>query len=465
MACAWSAQRGSSRCQTESVEGESEIRYAKSDGLHIAYQVMGQGPIDVLLMTGEFISIDAWDEWPDHERAMRRLASFSRLIRFDKRGIGLSDPISADAPPTLEQWMRDALAVLDAAGCGCAVVMGCSDAATVAVLLAGAHPERVISLALVNGYARFGAASDYPEGASADDIASLIDDTVEPGGEGGFDVATMAPSVAGDVEFQRWWGRVGQRCASPATARALLGVYLTADVREVLPQLRVPTLVLHREDDRAVPVALGGYLAAHIPNARWMQLPGADDVFWLGDTDGLLDEIEEFITGVRAAPTTNRVLSSVLFTDIVASTEVVAEVGDKRWSELLDRHNAAIRRQLNRFRGTEVNTTGDGFVATFDGPASAVTCACAIRDATRQLGLEVRSGVHTGEIELCGDDISGIGVHIAARVAAAAEPSTVWVSRIVTDLVTGSGLQFVHCGTQHLKGLPGAWDLYAVADD
>jgi len=426
---------------------------------------MGQGPIDLLLMTGEFISVDAWDEWPDHERAMRRLACFSRLIRFDKRGVGLSDPISADAPPTLEQWMRDALAVLDAAGSARAVVVGCSDAATVAVLLASVHPERVTSLVLVNGYSRFAAAPDYPEGVSSDFIASMIADTVAPEGDGGFDVATMAPSVAGDAEFERWWGRVGKRGASPATAQALLGVYLTADVREVLPQMRVPTLVLHREHDRAVPIALGRYLAAHIPNARWKQLPGGDDVFWLGDTDGLLDEIEEFITGVRSAPTTNRVLSSVLFTDIVASTELVSELGDKRWSELLDRHTAATRRQLDRFRGTEVNTTGDGFVATFDGPARAVTCACAIRDVTRQLGLEVRTGVHTGEIEVSGDDIAGIGVHIAARVAAAAEPSSVWVSRIVTDLVTGSGLQFVHRGAHRLKGLPGSWDLYAVADD
>jgi hypothetical protein len=244
-----------------------------------------------------------------------------------------------------------------------------------------------------------------------DDIASMIDDTVEPSGDGGFDIATMAPSVADDVEFQRWWGCVGQRGASPATARALLAVYLAADVRELLPQLRAPTLVLHRENDRAVPVALGRYLAANIANARWAQLPGGDDVYWLGDTERLLDELEEFITGARAAPTTNRVLSSVLFTDIVASSERVTEIGDKRWSELLERYNAAVRRQLDRFRGTEVNTTGDGFVATFDGPARAVSCACAIRDVTRQLGIEVRTGVHTGEIEVCGADIAGIGVH------------------------------------------------------
>jgi class 3 adenylate cyclase len=457
--------RSGIRRGAELVGENCETRYARSDGLHIAYQVLGEGPVDLLLMSGEFISVDAWDEWPDHERAVRRLAGFSRLIRFDKRGVGLSDPISADAPPTLEQWMRDALAVLDAAGSVQAVVMGCSDAAMVAVLLAGTHPERVTSLALVNGYARFAYAPDYPEGVSLDAVACLIEDTVEPGGEGGFDLATMAPSVAGDVEFHRWWARVGQRGASPATAQALLGVYLTADVREVLPQLHLPTLVLHREDDRAVPVAAGRYLAAHIHDARWVQLPGGDDVFWLGDSDGLLDEIEEFVTGLPAAPTTNRVLSTVLFTDIVGSTELVSEVGDKRWSELLDRHNAATRRQLNRFGGTEVNTTGDGFVATFDGPARAVTCACAIRDVGRQSGLEVRSGVHTGEIEVFGDDIAGIGVHIAARIAAAAEPSSVWVSRIVTDLVTGSGLRFTDRGAHALKGVPGSWDLYALADD
>ena len=277
---------------------------------------------------------------------------------------------------------------------------------------------------------------------------------------------TAAPSAAHDPQFRQWWEQTGRRGASPATARALLRVALDSDVRATLPVIQVRTLVVHLQDDPVIRVAVGRYVADHVPGAKWVKIPGADDYWWASDSAPLvLDEIEEFVTGARSTPLTNRVLSTILFTDIVASTEQVSAFGDQRWRDILDRFDAAVRRQLDRFRGVEVNTTGDGFVATFDGPARAVACACAIRDGARQLGLEVRTGLHTGEIEQRGDDISGIGVHIAARVAALAEPSSVWVSRTVTDLVVGSGIHFEALGDHELKGVPGTWTLYAVADE
>ena len=276
----------------------------------------------------------------------------------------------------------------------------------------------------------------------------------------------VAPSVANDAEFRQWWELAGRRGASPGTARALLRVAMESDVRAVLPAIQIPTLVVHLRDDPITPIRAGRYIADHVPGAHWVEVPGADDYWWASDSAGVvLDEVEEFVTGVLGTPPQNRVLSTILFTDIVSSTVRAIELGDHRWRDMLDSHDKAVRRQLARFRGTEVNTTGDGFLATFEGPARAVECACAIRDVARQLGVEVRSGVHTGEIELRGDDIAGVAVHIAARVAALAQPSTVWVSRTVTDLVAGSGIRFSDRGNHDLKGVPGTWALYAVADE
>jgi class 3 adenylate cyclase len=297
-------------------------------------------------------------------------------------------------------------------------------------------------------------------------LAQFVESTVAPSADANSDfLLEVAPSVANDAGFRQWWEEAGRRGASPGTARALLRVAMESDVRAVLPAIRIPTLVVHLRDDPLIPINAGRYIADHIGEAHWVEVPGADDYWWASDSAGVvLDEVEEFVTGVLATPPENRVLSTVLFTDIVSSTVRAIELGDHRWRDMLDGHDKAVRRQLARFRGKEVNTTGDGFLATFDGPARAVECACAIRDAARQLGVEVRSGVHTGEIELRGDDVAGVAVHIAARVAALAEPSTVWVSRTVTDLVTGSGIGFSDRGNHDLKGVPGTWALFAVAN-
>ncbi len=445
-----------------------EVRYAQGSGSYIAYEVIGGGPRDILVVMDGFVSIDTMDDEPRLARCMGRLNSLGRLIRFDRRGIGLSDPVSPSTPPTLEQWVDDAVAVLDAVGSERAVVVAAAEASPVGLLMAAMHPERVESLVVVNAYARVLWDVDYPEGLPAavaeQDLAATTDAApVDPKDDFVF---VVAPSAAHDPMFRQWWEETGRRGASPATARALLRVPMESDVRAVLPVIRVATLVAHLRDDPLLPMRVGRYVADHVPQARWVEVPGADDYWWAADSAAIvLDEIEEFVTGVRAAPLANRVLSTILFIDIVSSTVQVSALGDARWRELLDRFDSAVRRQLVRFRGVEVNTTGDGFVATFDGPARAVGCACAIRDTAQQLGFEVRSGVHTGEIEQRGDDISGIGVHIAARVAALAQPSTVWVSRTVTDLVVGSGIRFSDLGDHGLKGVPGTWTLYATADD
>jgi class 3 adenylate cyclase/pimeloyl-ACP methyl ester carboxylesterase len=445
-----------------------EVRYAQGSGAFIAYEASGDGPRDVLVVMDGFISIDTMSDEPRLARAMERLRSFGRLIRFDRRGIGLSDPVSPSTPPTREQWVEDAVAVLDAVGSERAVVVASVETSPVALLLAATRPERVESLVLVNSYARAVWDRDYPAGLPATVLGQNVEKTTEvaPTSPDNDFVFVAAPSAAHDPLFRQWWEQTGRRGASPATARALLRVAMESDVRAVLPVIGVATLVVHLRDEPLIPPALGRYVADHVPHARWVVVPGADDYWWASDSAPLvLDEIEEFVTGARAAPLTNRMLSTVLFTDIVSSTAQVSAFGDERWREMLDRFDSAVRRQLTRFRGVEVNTTGDGFVATFDGPARAVGCACAIRDTAHQLGLEVRSGLHTGEIEQRGDDISGIGVHIAARVAGLAPPSTVYVSRTVTDLVVGSGIRFDNLGEHELKGVPGTWTLYSVADN
>jgi class 3 adenylate cyclase len=442
----------------------AEVRYANSGDAYIAYQEIGTGPRDLLVVMEGFIPVDTMDDEPRLARSMTRLGSFARLLRFDRRGIGLSDPVAPTEPPTLEQWVRDGLAVLDAAGSEQAVVLASSEAGPVGLLLAATHPERVTALVMVNGFARAVEAPDYPYGVTQEFVDQVLDATEPAASDSTIDfVAEFAPSAAHDAEFREWWERTGRRGASPATARALLRVAFESDVRPVLDAISVPTLIVQFADHMAA--GAGRDLADRIPGARFVEVPGADDYWWAAESAGVvLDATEEFLTGVRGGGTPDRVLSTVLFTDIVASTKLASELGDQRWRDLLDRHDAATRRQLTRFRGREIKATGDGFLATFDGPARAVECAGAIIDAARQLGIEVRGGVHTGEIELRGEDVGGIAVHIASRVNALARPATVWVSRTVTDLVVGSGLDFTDRGEHELKGVPGTWRLFEVAD-
>jgi class 3 adenylate cyclase len=443
-----------------------EIRYAKRGALHIAYEVRGEGPIDVLgLGNGTTVWMDHDDE-PHLRRFDERLASFSRLIRFDPSGLGLSDPVGS-APPTVETWMRDAVAVLDGAGSSRAVLFGVGDGGLVAMLLAATYPERVSALVLLHCWARLVRGDDYKCGIPRAVVDRFVDATVNPEYEGDAvdDVTLMAPTVGADVTFRLWWKLAGQRGASPATARAINDLIVASDVRSVLPTIAAPTLVLHRTDNAFIRPGHGRYLADHLADAKLVELLGRDHLAFVGETDDILGEIEEFITGSRASVAADRVLATIVFTDIVDSTKRLAESGDRRWRDLLENHYDMVGRQLHRFGGQQINTTGDGMVATFDGPARGVHCGLAICDGARQLGMAVRVGVHTGEIERRGDDIAGIAVHIAARVQSKALPGEVWVSRTVKDLVAGSGLVFGDRGEHELKGVPGAWQLLAVLPD
>ena len=442
------------------------VRYAKNGDVHLAYFVQGTARPDLLVFSSSVLPIDSVSEEPSLARFDERLASFSRLIRFDVRGVGMSDSVSPSNPPTVEQWMHDGVAVLDAVGSEGAALFAPRDASLQAIMLAATFPDRVSSLIIVNGTARMMQADDYPFGFPERLMERFLEVNMEPDAvDQGLDfLAAAAPSVADDDAFRAWWNRAGNRGAGPATARAIQAVYFQADVRSLLPLVQVPTLVLHRRDDSITRVAHGRYLADHIPDAKYVELPGADNLYWVGDTDGMLDEIEEFLTGARRGPTADRLLTTVLFTDIVGSTERAGEVGDRRWRDLLDQHDVAVRRQLERFRGHEVKMTGDGVLATFDGPARAVTCAGAIRDVTARLGMEIRVGIHTGEVEVRGQDIGGMAVHIASRIESLAEPNQVLVSRTVVDLIVGSGIETADRGDHVLKGVPGSWRLYAVVE-
>lgn len=445
------------------VETVPETRYARSGDASIAFQVMGTGPQDLLLVLANHISIDSMDDEPSLARFHRRLASFCRIIRFDRRGVGLSDPVLPSDPPTVEQLVEDAVAVLDAAGSGAATCFSdgpCGEA----IVMGATHPARIDRLVLVNASARVIRAPDYPFGIPERLVTSFLETVTRPDAleQGVDDLAVLNPGVAGDPAFRSWWVRAGRRGASPSVAQAILRVRWNTDVRPLLPLVRVPTLVLHRRDYLTLRPEHGRYLAEHIPGALYRELPGADNLYWVGDTDLMLEEIEEFLTGARHAPEPDRVLATVLFTDIVASTAQASALGDRAWRDRLDRHDAMVRRQLERFGGREIKTIGDGFLATFDGPARAIQCACAIRDGAVQLGIEVRAGLHTGEVELLGDDVGGMTVNIGARVAALAGPGEVLVSRTVADLVVGSGLGFSERGQHELKGVPGVWTLLAV---
>ncbi|HJQ42503.1 MAG TPA: adenylate/guanylate cyclase domain-containing protein [Jatrophihabitantaceae bacterium] len=436
-----------------------QTHYVDSGGVNIAYQVVGDGPIDLVFVPGFISHLDLqWTE-PRVARFFTKLASFSRLILFDKRGTGLSDPVAA--PPALEDRMEDVHAVMDAAGSERAALMGLSEGGPMSILYAATYPDRVTALILCGTYAT--SSLDPAVNPAAETWAELLPQvlaTLDHWGEGRT-LSLFAPRV--DTARDRIARGLFERsAASPRMARMLLDANLAqTDVSALLPTIQVPTLVLHRESE-LVPLASGKHLADNIPGAKLVVLPGADHIPFYGDGDGYAEEIEEFLTGVRSTRVSDRVLTSVLFTDIVGSTERATGMGDAAWRELLGKHDEVVRREISEHRGRLVKTTGDGILATFDGPARGIRCATSISDALRDLGVEIRAGLHTGECELMGDDIGGVAVHIAARIAALGGPGEVLVSGVVTDLVAGSGITFSDRGTHELKGVPGRWHLHAV---
>ncbi len=425
-------------------------RYAKSGEVHIAYQVFGNGAIDLVFVPGFISHLENYWDHPDLARWLLRLGSFARVIMFDKRGTGLSDPVP-DAP-SLELRMDDVRAVMDAAGSKSAAVLGVSEGGALAALFAATYPQRCQRLVLFGAYARF---------PNADEALGSFSKYVDRAWGSGFSLSAWAPSRKNDATMQQWWGRFERLGGSPATAVAVMRMAAETDVSDIISSIRVPTLVIHCNDDSLIPADCGRFIAKNIPGAQWIELPGQDHLFFIHEQ--VVECIEEFLTGSVSVAESHRVLATVLFTDIVGSTARAEQIGDQRWHDLLDAYHATVRRELARYRGTEVKSLGDGFLAIFDGPARAIRCACAITEAVRALGVEVRCGLHTGEIEMGDKDVQGIAVHIAARICAAAAAGEILVSRTVKDLVTGSGLRFEERGRHSLKGLQGQMKLYAAS--
>jgi pimeloyl-ACP methyl ester carboxylesterase len=443
---------------------QPETRYARSGDLNIAYQVTGDAARDLVYVPGWVSNIELMWEEPAMARFLGRLASFSRLILFDKRGTGLSDRVSNDQLPTLEERMDDVRAVLEAVGSERAALFGHSEGGNMCVLFAATYPERTTALITLGCFAkRRDPDDDYPWAPTTENRETEAAEVeLNWGHLRPEDVEYYAPSRVGDEQFVRHLEQYLRRAASPGAAAALVRTNSYIDTREILPTIRVPTLVLHRTGDHDVNVEEGRYMAAKIPGAKFVELPGADHWISAGDTDAIADEIEALLTGTRPVPEPDRVLATVLFTDIVGSTERAAELGDRRWRDLLASHDSAVRRELERFRGREVDTAGDGFLATFDGPARAVRCALSAGEAVRELGVQIRAGIHTGECELDGPKVRGIAVHTGARIASLAGAGEVLVSQTVKDLVSGSGLAFEERGVHELKGVPGEWRVYAA---
>jgi pimeloyl-ACP methyl ester carboxylesterase len=438
----------------------AETRYARSGDVNIAYQVVGEGPLDLVLVPGFVSHLDI--DWEETRAAhgLRRLASFSRLIRFDKRGTGLSD--RSVGLPDLETRMDDVRAVMDAVGSERAALYGYSEGGPMCCLFAATYPERVSALVLYASYAkRRDPDDDYPWAATWEERQEYAAEVERTWGAEA-DRARMGANT--DEALAAWWLRRARAAASPGAARDLILMNSQVDVRHVLPTIAVPTLVLHRTGDRDSTVEEGRYIASRIPGARFIELAGDAHLPWV-DGDQIIDEIEVFLTGVRRGPDPDRVLATILFTDVVRSTERAVELGDRQWAGMIEAHHAAVRRELERFRGRELDVAGDGFFAAFDGPARAVRCATAIRDALRRIGLGVRAGVHTGECEQVEGKLAGVAVVVGARISAVAREGEVLVSGTVHDLVAGSGLEFDDRGEHELKGVPGLWRLYAVVND
>jgi class 3 adenylate cyclase len=439
---------------------EPRIAYAKSRGLNVAYTVIGDAGLDLVYVPGFVSHLEASLDFPPIARAIRRLNRFARVISFDKPGTGLSDPV--EGVPTLEERMEDLTAVLDAAGVDRAALFGVSEGGPMSALFAATYVDRVTALVMYGSYARGSWAEDYPWAPTAEQSAAGVA-LIEEGWGRGYWLEALAPSFAGDPGLVERWARFERQAASPAMARAISRLATEVDIREVLPAISVPTLVLHRTADLTWPVDGARYLAERIPGAKLVELEGIDHYPFAGDVDTLLAEVESFLTGVRPSPEADRRLLTVLFTDIVGSTERAAELGDRRWRALLERHDELARAEIGRQGGRVVKTTGDGVLATFEGPARAIECARALAEATAAVGVPIRAGMHTGECELIGDDIGGMCVHLAARVCALAGPGDVLVSRTVKDLVVGSGIEFSEHGTEELRGVPGTWELFTVA--
>jgi len=430
-------------------------QYARSGDVHIAYQAFGDGPINLVLVPGFVSNVENYWEQPDFARFLTRLASYARVVTFDKRGTGGSDRVGE--LPGLEMRMDDLRAVMDAAGMDQAALLGISEGAPLSILFAATYPDRCRALALYGSFSRF--SFWFPTNEALETFFGYVEKAWGTGGS----LQKFAPSRANDAAFQRWWGRNERLGASPAAVTALMRMNSQIEISGVLQAVRVPTLVIHRTEDQVVNVEGGRDVAARIPGARLAEFSGVDHLFYVGENaEDISDTIEEFLTGSRGAAPVDRVLATVLFTDIVGSTEKAAALGDRRWRALLDDHHAMIRAVLTRFRGREVKTTGDGFLATFDGPARGVRCACAIADEIKSLGIDIRAGLHTGECEMIGDDVAGIAVHIGARVAGLANAGEVLVSSTVKDLVAGSGIRFSGRGTVPLKGIPGEWQVFAA---
>jgi len=435
---------------------DTPIRYAKSGDVHIAYRVFGDGPRDIVLIPGTISHVELLWEVPSNEHLLKRLTAFARVIVFDKRGQGLSDRV---AEQTLEERTGDVCAVMDAAGSARATIYGWSEGGPMCLMFAATYPERTTALVL---YGTFASMKDDPWAVSREQMEASLGELERRWGEGVV-LLFNAPSRRNDQAFLQWFARIERAAASPGSVLTLMRANYGVDVRHLLPALRVPTLILHRAGDKLVPVRAGRYLAEHIPGATYAEIPGTDHlVLDLETQDVIADKIEEFITGERRRLEPDRVVATVMFTDIVGSTQRAAEMGDARWRELRAAWHAVMRKELAAFRGREVDTAGDGLLATFDGPARAIRCACSVRERVHALGLQVRIGLHTGECDLTSEGVVGIAVHIGARVAALAGPDEILVSSTVRDLVAGSGLAFADRGAHSLKGVPGDWRLYLV---
>jgi pimeloyl-ACP methyl ester carboxylesterase len=436
-----------------------ETRYTKSGDIHIAYQVVGDGTRDLVLVPGWISNIDVFWEEPSMVRFLKKLASFSRLILFDKRGTGLSDRVTDT--PMLEERMEDVRAVLDAVGSKRATLLGYSEAGTMVALFAATYPERTSAIIMISSFARRIKTVDYPWGATEAQYQSFIDDIqCNWGGPVGMEI--RVPSRINDLQFKKWWAKFLRMGASPATAAAITRMNIDIDVRDILPLIKVPTLIIHARGDQAIELGHGEYLAENIPNSTFVVVDTSDHLPWVGAATEILEAVEEFVTGIKTHSSTQRVLSTLMFTDIVDSTRIAQSLGDKKWRDLLENHDTIVRHELSIYRGKEIDTAGDSFFASFDGPARALRCAQAVIQSLLVSGVSVRIGIHTGECELRGNTLAGIAVHITSRIADLAGPQQILVSRTVKDLVAGSGIEFADIGSYSLKGVSEDWQIFEV---